>query len=120
MASGGLLTATRSALASLRERESALQAELDAVSADIDASEKGAHAVLRVDPPIRDEALVWAPLPTLQRRAEARAAEGRVALGGGRVVRSAAWTPPPSGLRASAGCEPRLDGWLVEVAPTVA
>ena len=58
MASGGLLTATRSALASLRERESALQAELDAVSADIDASEKGAHAVLRVDPPIRDEALV--------------------------------------------------------------
>ena len=66
MASGGLLTATRSALASLRERESALQAELDAVSADIDASEMGAHAVLRVDPPIRDEALVWAPLPTLR------------------------------------------------------
>jgi len=115
MASGGLLTATRSALASLRERESALQSELDAVSADIDASEKGAHAVLRVDPPIRDEALVWAPLPTLQRRAEARAAEWRAAIGGGRVVRSAAWTPPPSGLRASAGCEPRLDGWLVEV-----
>ena len=33
MASGGLLTATRSALASLRERESALQAELDALAA---------------------------------------------------------------------------------------
>ena len=47
MASGGLLTATRSALASLRERESALQAELDAVSADIDAGEGRARRAPR-------------------------------------------------------------------------
>ena len=115
MASGGLLTATRSALASLRERESALQPELDAVSADIDASEKGAHAVLRVDPPIRDEALVWAPLPTLQRRAEARAAEWRARAG--RRARRALGGVDAASERVARerGREPRLDGWLVEV-----
>ena len=47
--------------------------------------------------------------------ARRRARQWRAALGGGRVVRSAAWTPPPKAACAPCGLRVAARGWLVEV-----
>ena len=100
--------------AALAAREASLLASLAKTGATVDAAERGAHGVLRCDPPHPTPDWAESTEPLLRKRAAHRIEEWAAADGGGRVTLSSALVLPPHAELAGTPCSCRREAWMVQ------
>jgi hypothetical protein len=100
----------------LAAREAELLKALAAVGSEVEQLERGAHGVLRCDPPEATGASGTITRDALRERASNRVAEWASILGAGRVTVSAPLVlPPTSAGELTSACTCRREAWVVQM-----